>query len=87
MSTLVYVYLIHSMFVFHPVNISKTKFLGNICGNWWMYAQEQQVRYPIINLFQTEKPLGMTSQTIKDIFTVFILKSTTQNLNYSVTLS
>jgi len=44
------------MFVFHPVNISKTQFLGDICGNGWMYAQEARVHYHIINLFQTEKP-------------------------------
>lgn len=75
------------MFVFYPVNISKTQFLGDICENGWMYAQQAQVHYHIINLFQTEEPLGMTSKTIKDIFIMFILKSTTKNLKYSVTLS
>ena len=44
------------MFVFLPVNISKTQFLEDICGNGWMYVQEARVYYHIINLFQTEKP-------------------------------
>jgi len=44
------------MFVFHPVNIRTTQFLGDICGSGLMYAQEARVHYHIINLFQTEKP-------------------------------
>jgi hypothetical protein len=45
------------MFVFHPVNISKTQFLGDTCGNGWMYAQEARAHYHIINLFQNRKTL------------------------------